>query len=608
MERIPPTFKGKLFLSILCLIMFTSIVFLIFFIVHSDIVSQEKFKRVGILGVKNLAATSEFSLVSQNERAIVEVLQDMMKANGDIVYAFVYDVNGNVIASKAKIRVEKELGQDIQAMCRKGETWSGFILTDRGKTFDFVSPIIKRDRYSGSPHKVIGYARIGLSPTNLYIERRMTISVGALIALCIIGVGFILSNILASKISKPAADFIKVIKRSESGDLSVQTTFTDEKDDIGIIGRGINNMIKNLDRLIKAERKRQIELEKERNRTLATVTSIADGILVVSPDNKVILANPAIAEIFGMNENELIGRNVTDCVKHTKLLDFIQKKPTNGKKYELVTTYRRNGEEKIIKAILSFAMDETGKVRDRVLVLRDITKEKEIDRMKDEFVSNVSHELRSPLAAIKGFTTTILRDREMDERTRTEFLKIIEQESDRLTRLIENLLDLAKIRNGKVLVGRKKCQLLNVINEAITNLQAQINKKGLILEKDLPTKLPPISADRDKITEVMINLLSNAVNYTPTGGKITVTVKNEVDHIKVEIKDTGIGIPEKDLPHIFERFYRVERSDFPQKGTGLGLTIVRDVIKAHGGTIHVESKVGKGSRFYFRLPKRPKVS
>jgi signal transduction histidine kinase len=227
----------------------------------------------------------------------------------------------------------------------------------------------------------------------------------------------------------------------------------------------------------------------------------------------------------------------------------------------------------------------------------------EVNRRKTEFVSGVSHELRTPLASIKGFTSTVRSDKAMDEKTRDEFLKIVEDETDRLTRLIDDLLDLSRIESGRLKIKEEKLDIAPLIKKCVEALTGQSKERNIQLQLIVPDSLPEILADRDKVTQILVNLLSNAIKYTQNGGKVTVTGGARDDAVIVEVSDTGVGISKENLPHIFERFYRIEKPGIEAKGTGLGLSITKALAEVFHGRIDVESEEGKGSKFTLSLPK-----
>jgi signal transduction histidine kinase len=231
-----------------------------------------------------------------------------------------------------------------------------------------------------------------------------------------------------------------------------------------------------------------------------------------------------------------------------------------------------------------------------------IPKKNEIEQMEIEFISHLYHELLSPLGSIKGFASTMLADKQMDEETRIEFLNIINDESERLALLIENLLDLSKIEYGHIKMDKQKVQILDIVQEAVSNLRPAYEEKKIALKTEAPQDIPLIFCDRDMILKLMTNILLNALKFTPERGRVKVSVKKEKGGIKVKVIDTGIGIQKKNLPFIFDKFYRAERPTDKIRGTGLGLSIAKEIIKSHGGDIWAESRPGKGSTFYFRLP------
>jgi len=226
---------------------------------------------------------------------------------------------------------------------------------------------------------------------------------------------------------------------------------------------------------------------------------------------------------------------------------------------------------------------------------------KELDRMKSEFLSTAAHELRTPLTSILGFSEILLK-RKLDEERQNRFLKIINEESVSLSALINDLLDLSRIESGRGFrIKKAPIDIGGIILENVDLFQAQSDKHTF--KVDLPGNLPKIELDKDRIGQVMGNLLINAVKFSPEGGEITVSIERVKGKIEVSVSDTGLGIPKKDLPHIFEKFYRADNASRTAiGGTGLGLAIAKYIIESHGGKIWVESKLGKGSTFTFTLP------
>ena len=259
----------------------------------------------------------------------------------------------------------------------------------------------------------------------------------------------------------------------------------------------------------------------------------------------------------------------------------------------------------------------TGEIVSMLAIMHDITERKaaeavreellhkveEANRKKTEYVSDVSHELRTPLASIKGFVSTIRSDPAMNEPTRQDFLRITEEETDRLTRIIEDLLDISRIESGRLKLSMRSFNIMDLIMKNIENLKPQAESKGIVIQSQLAPAPFIVYADQDKTSQIMINLLGNAIKYNKENGKVTVSALQEDGKIRVDIEDTGIGISEKDLPHMFEKFFRAEGSSRETPGTGLGLAVTKSLVQVMGGMIEMQSKLGEGSKFSFSLPK-----
>jgi len=230
-----------------------------------------------------------------------------------------------------------------------------------------------------------------------------------------------------------------------------------------------------------------------------------------------------------------------------------------------------------------------------------VKKVEEANQNKTQFVSDVSHELRTPMSSIKGFTSTIRSDKDMEPATREEFLRIVEEETDRLSRIIDDLLDLSRIESGRIKLKKENVRLTDLIKKNVEMIKEQAMEKHLELKAELPEEIPCVFADQDKMSQVIINLLSNAVKYTKEG-EVLISARKDDGQVQVEVKDTGIGIAKEDLSKIFEKFQRIETPGIEVKGTGLGLSIVKALVEIHGGEVYVKSELGKGSRFGFRLP------
>ncbi|HLN63281.1 MAG TPA: ATP-binding protein, partial [Symbiobacteriaceae bacterium] len=238
-------------------------------------------------------------------------------------------------------------------------------------------------------------------------------------------------------------------------------------------------------------------------------------------------------------------------------------------------------------------------------VLQDITRARKLEQMRTDFVSNVTHELRTPLTSINGFAETLLEGALDDPETARHFVGIIKRESEHLGRLIEDILDLSRIEGGKWKVKKEWLHLAELAEETAGRLASKAESLGVDLRIEVSSDLPAIQGDPGRLAQVMLNLVDNALKYTPAGGSVTVAAEDLGQSVRVKVIDTGAGIPKIDLPRLFERFYRVDKArSRATGGTGLGLSIVKHIVEAHGGSVGVESEIGEGSTFYFTLPRQ----
>jgi PAS domain S-box-containing protein len=351
-----------------------------------------------------------------------------------------------------------------------------------------------------------------------------------------------------------------------------------------------------------------------RRATLDSVmNSLVDGLVLVNRWGKVSYANPYAEEILGFPEGAMVSLTL-EAVEET-LASRVS--DSQGVFSQLLTKTTDPGHTPSVEFSLTDPAARTVQARFfRIhdlggghlgfgLLLRDITREKELDEMKSQLLSTVSHELRTPLASIKGFATTLLRqDVEWDEASRREFLSIIDEESDRLTELIGNLLDMSRIEAGQLRMEPEPTDLGPIIQETSAEFQVMTSRHRFLINK--PALLPQVTADPRRARQVLRNLVENAVKYSPQGGAITIQALVKAGFVQISVADQGIGIEQKDLARIFDRFYQVDSASTRQVGgSGLGLTICKAIVTAHGGQIWAESQPGRGSTFYFTLPLSP---
>jgi len=350
-----------------------------------------------------------------------------------------------------------------------------------------------------------------------------------------------------------------------------------------------------------------IELTEVKQRLEETFESIHSGVIVVSHQGKIRLINPAACHMLALPATDYQGRVVSDIVRHEGVVSLL--KETLESRSEQAKEMGFEEDKRIYKAETSMMTGDGGELQNVVAIFTDITEIRQVERMKTTFVSTVSHELRTPLTSIKGFVATLLDDEDgslYDEETRYEFYTIIDQECDRLTRLINDLLNVSRIESGRALdMNVQPVNVVELVNRVLTTQSQYTSRHELV--STIPDDFPSIQADNDKLQQILDNLVGNAIKYSPEGGTITLSGEDEGDTIRLDLSDEGLGVPEEYRETIFGRFEMVSSDDRkPIKGTGIGLFLVRHLARAHGGDVWLSaSEIGKGSTFSVRLPKQP---
>jgi len=351
---------------------------------------------------------------------------------------------------------------------------------------------------------------------------------------------------------------------------------------------------------------RDIATEKSKIKTI--INCMGDGVLVCDRDSCIVLSNPAASRMLKVPETSLIGNFLPQCNLHSELSKMIQESlATTDKSYSSVSQELSLGEsgEIFLRAHTAPVQNDLGETMGSVTVLQDISHLKELDKMKSEFIAMVTHELRAPIAAVEQQLTVILNKMagEITEK-QEQLLGRAKERTKGLLTLIKDLLDLSKIEAGKMVQYKEPLHLQEVVQKVVDLMRAEAEAKKLDLQFTAPPQLSLISADRNSMEGIFTNLISNAIKYTPEGGKVWVHLEEEGGFVKATVSDTGIGIKKEDLSRIFDKFYRVKTVETRQiVGTGLGLSIVKSVVDAHLGSIFVESEEGGGTTFTVLLPK-----
>ncbi len=381
------------------------------------------------------------------------------------------------------------------------------------------------------------------------------------------------------------------------------------------IARPLNDVLtrakKRIDGATGKARELQIQLrvaDAQKHHTEAIIYSISDAVVVTNKFDELIMANEAAEKLLGFRHAEGVRRGIEEVISDGTFVRLVRETRAHGRtmtRKVVEHTIDQNGPPRTFNITLSCVVAPNDEVSGVVAVLHDVTREKEIARMKTDFVSNVSHELKTPLASIKAYVEMLLDGEAEDKDVQREFYETISSETDRLHRLIENILNISRIESGVVKVVREPVSLTVVVKQAIGVASPQAKAKNIELAENLAPIYYQVEADRDMVYQAVLNLLSNAIKYTPESGGVSVNVS--VDESRgiatLSVMDTGNGIPSEDLPRIFDKFYRVQANNSMAKGTGLGLALVKHIIEViHDGRLVVDSEVGVGSTFSFELP------
>jgi NtrC-family two-component system sensor histidine kinase KinB len=425
----------------------------------------------------------------------------------------------------------------------------------------------------------------------------VTIGSGAIL----LGLGF--SLLLSNFLVRPLRQIMEATQDIAEGNYSVQVSAA-SADELGRLSVAFNTMVEKLRTYHDLNVGRMMA---EKRRGDAIIQSIEDGIVVVDAEFKITGINRTAAKLFACETGNTLDRHFLEIIKNEELFNYIKESSQSGSSPKIeqgqnVLTVRQDGGESHYLFSITPVKTETGSMIGVVLLFRDITSLKELDRLKSEFVMTASHELRTPLTSL-GMSVDLLREGVMEKLTDKEqqLLLAAHEDLQRLKALVNNLLDLSRIEAGKIEMDFDRVPVQLLFEKAVSSLIAQANDKDVQLTFTAPSGMPKVKADANKTTWVLTNLISNALRYTSSGGKIRLYAEHFGAQVHVSVSDDGAGIPYEYQTKIFEKFVQV-KSDKAAQGTGLGLAICKEIVRAHGGTIWVDSTPGEGSTFTFTLP------
>jgi NtrC-family two-component system sensor histidine kinase KinB len=412
------------------------------------------------------------------------------------------------------------------------------------------------------------------------------------------------SLLLANFIVKPVHQIIEATQKISKGDYDVEVK-SESRDEIGMMAEDFNMMVKRL----KAYRDLNLkQILSEKHKSEAIIRSINDGLIVLNTELKIEDINPAAAQVFDKRPDEIQGRHLLEIIKDEKLFNYVKQafetetvSPPENEEDNILTVNKGLSQQHFLFSVTPVFAGEDAVVN-MVLLLRDITRLKELDRLKSEFVMAASHELKTPLTSI-GMSISLLKEKSITklDSKESELLYAADEEVQRLKALVNDLLDISRIEAGKMAIDFDSVSVELLFEKVVSLLKKQADEKSVELSFSPASDLPAIKADVNKITWVLTNLVSNALRYTSANGHIRLFAKRAGPQVHISVDDNGAGIPYEYQSRIFDKFVQV-KTQKDLGGSGLGLAICKEIVRAHGGTIWVDSQPGEGSTFTFTVP------
>ena len=454
-----------------------------------------------------------------------------------------------------------------------------------------------------SNNNVVGVVYLRASLESVYSNINSITLIYLSAALITIVIGLLLAIIISQEITRPIEEMRKQTLRIARGDFSGQVRVMGN-DELGQLAGAVNNLSVRVEEA-------QESSDSERRRLDSVLSHMSDGVLATDRRGNVTIVNNMALQLLGVeHEDELIGKSIIDVldIRH----DYTVRQLVNSEQKEMILDMSNSGSNLILNAYFSPIQRESGFVSGLVCVFHDVTSQQKEEQERKEFVSNVSHELRTPLTSVKSYVEALSDGAWQDKEIAPQFLKVVQDETERMIRMINDLLSLSRMDAGTTKLNLEYVNINELFNyilnrfDMIIKKEEDPKKKKYTIERFFTKKDLWVEIDTDKFTQVIDNIMNNAIKYSPDGGVITARLLETHNHVIMSISDQGLGIPRKDLSHIFDRFFRVDKArSRKQGGTGLGLAISKEVVNMLGGQIWVDSVEGKGSTFYISLPYVP---
>ncbi|MDK6809603.1 cell wall metabolism sensor histidine kinase WalK [Ligilactobacillus agilis] len=470
---------------------------------------------------------------------------------------------------------------------------------DNRRYYIAITPLLS---VSGNTNTVVGAVYVKANMETVYDSINSVVVIFATASLIATAIGMALAIVISRAITRPIDEMKKQTSRIARGDYSGQVRIYGQ-DELGQLAQAVNNLS------VKIE-EAQESSEAERRRLDSVLSHMSDGVIATDRRGNITIINEMASEDLNVNPDSVIGRSILDVLdirSQYTLREILENQD------EIILDLSDAEHEQILNAYFSLIQRESGFISGLVCVLHDVTEQQKIDRERRQFVSNVSHELRTPLTSMRSYIEALNDGAWKDPEVAPQFLKVTQDETDRMIRMINDLLSLSRMDSGRLQLELELVNLNELFNYILNRFDMMLDKdnndtrdtktKNYTIKRDFTKRDLWVEIDTDKFIQVVDNIMNNAIKYSPDGGVITCRLLETHNHVILSITDQGLGIPKKDLSHVFDRFFRVDKArSRAQGGTGLGLAISKEVIALHHGKIWVDSIEGKGSTFYISLP------
>ena len=531
---------------------------------------------------------------------ISKILQDY-PTGSSIVEARIMDTQGYILGttnqSQQSVVGTRTTEADAQQVLLTNDVYAYNYTEHENRYWKIVSPISPISGNSGNP--------LGIISVTTNIESRYTqvkdIGVifvsSSLIAIVLV---IIITFLISQGITKPIAEMKKQTEKIAEGNYTGEVKIYSD-DELGQLGQAINDLSFKI-------KEAQESTESERQRLDSVLRHMSDGVIATDRRGRIVIMNTAALDILNLKSEKVIGIPLLEILPLEERVTFRELLETQQ---ERLIHLEEDGEDSMIQCEFSVIQRESGFISGLVCVLTDVTEQQKIERERRNFVSNVSHELRTPLTSIKSYTEALVDGAWENKEIAPGFLNVIETETDRMMRMITDLLNLSRMDQNRFGLEKEFINMnelvVHIVNRFEMVLQSEpYRDKNYRILMDITQRDLWVELDQDKITQVLDNIINNAIKYSPDGGRIIVRLMETHTDIIVSVSDEGLGIARKDIPHLFDRFYRVDKArSRAMGGSGLGLAIAQEVVQLHGGKIWVNSIENKGSTFFVSLPYIP---